>query len=148
MSQRTGSCLCGQVSFSADVGDKIMACHCTQCQRWTGGGPLMSVRARDLKISGEDRIAAYHASEWGERAICRNCGTTLYWRMQGRPVAFVAVGLLDDQSGLTIADEIFVDYRPDWLPPFAGANQSTEAQEQAKLQEFLAREKPTFEEQS
>lgn len=137
-SKRTGQCLCGAVSFSANIGDAITACHCIQCQRWTGGGPLMTVRASELVITGEDRISAYHASEWGERAVCGTCGSTLYWRMQGKPVAGIAVGLLDDQSGLTVGQEIFVDYRPDWMPPFGGASQSTEAQEMAKLEEFLA----------
>ena len=140
VAKRTGQCLCGAVTFKADVASGIQACHCGQCQRWTGGGPLVSVRATDLEIAGADRVAAYHASKWGERAFCGTCGSTLYWRMQGRPVAYVAVGLLDDQSGLTVTDEIFVDHRPPWLKPWPGATQSTEAEEMAKLQEFLAGE--------
>ena len=39
MERKTGQCLCGAVTFSADVAAEIQACHCTQCQRWTGGGP-------------------------------------------------------------------------------------------------------------
>ena len=138
--QKTGQCLCGAVSFTATVGSEIQACHCRQCQQWTGGGPLYSTRARDIEITGEENIAAHHASEWGERAVCRICGSTLYWRMQGRPVEFVAAGLLDDQSGMSVTEEIFVDYRPDWLAPIEGAAQSTEAQAMAKLEEFLAGE--------
>ena len=137
-----GGCLCGSVRFRV-TGEPTWcgACHCTQCQRWTGGGPLMTVRATELEMIGEDRIEAHHASEWGERAVCGTCGSTLYWRMQGKPVAGIAVGLLDDQSDLNVGQEIFTDYRPDWMPPFAGANQSTEAQEMAKLEEFLAEHK-------
>ncbi len=140
MATRTGQCLCGAVTFRGDVAPGIQACHCVQCQRWTGGGPLMSVRVRDLEITGEDAIHAYRASDWGERAFCGTCGSTLYWRMQGRPIAYVAVGLLDDQSGLAVTEEIFVDHRPGWLKPWDGANQSTEAEEMAKLEEFLAGE--------
>ena len=138
MGERTGQCLCGAVTFRANIDDEIGACHCTQCQRWTGGGPLISARAHDLEISGEERILAYHASKWGERAVCKTCGSTLYWRMQGRPIAYIAVGLLDDQSELKVTEEIFVDYRPTWLPAWPGASQSTEAQEMAKLETFLA----------
>lgn len=139
MMHRTGSCLCGAVSFRAKVGDGgIQACHCRQCQRWTGGGPLLSVRVTDLDIDGGERVAAFHASGWGERAVCGTCGSTLYWRMQGKPVAFLAVGLFDDQSGLTVTEEIFVDHRPDWLPAWPGATQSTEAQEKEKLREYLS----------
>ncbi|MDJ1017559.1 MAG: GFA family protein [Paracoccaceae bacterium] len=138
MSVRTGQCLCGKVRFHAKVEPSIQACHCTQCQRWTGGGPLLSVRARDLEIEGEDWIEDYRHSEWGERAFCRKCGTTLYWKMQGRPVGYIAVGLLDDQSELAVTEEIFVDFRPSWFPAWIGATQSTEAQEMAKLEAFLA----------
>lgn len=141
MAMRAGGCICGAVTFRAETGDGINACHCIQCQRWTGGGPYLSVQVRDLEITGEDRVLSYHASTWGERGTCGTCGATLYWRMQGRPLSNVAVGLLDDQSGLSVTTEIFVDHRPDWLKPFPGAAQSTEAQEMAKLQDYLAGEK-------
>ena len=139
--QRIGRCLCGAVTFRAVVSPSVQACHCVQCQRWTGGGPLFSVSISDLEISGEDRVAAYHASEWGERAFCATCGSALYWKMQGRPTASVAVGVLDDQTDLAVREEIFVDYRPDWMPAWPEARQSTEAQELAKLDAFLAGEK-------
>ena len=83
----------------------------------------------------------YHASEWGERTVCGTCGSTIYWKMQGKAPRTLAAGLLDDQSGMRVTEEIFVDYRPSWLPPFEGAAQSTEAQEIAKLEEFLASQK-------
>lgn len=136
-SVRHGRCLCGAVRFQASVATAMQACHCTQCQRWTGGGPLYVARVRNLDLKGEEKIKTYHASEWGERANCEVCGAALYWRMRGKPVGFVAVGLLDDQSGMTVTEEIFVDNRPDWMPPIAGASQSTEAQELAKLEAFL-----------
>ncbi|MEO0913000.1 MAG: GFA family protein, partial [Pseudomonadota bacterium] len=116
------------------------ACHCSQCRRWTVGGPLYSVRVDIEEISGDAQIAAYHNSKWGERAFCGACGTTLYWRMQGKPVAFVAPGLLDDQSGLEVKEEIFTDFRAPWMAPVDGASQSTEAEEMAKLEAFLAKE--------
>ena len=133
MSMRSGQCLCGAVTLRAEISGAIQACHCVQCQRWTGGGPYLCVRVSDLQVTGAEYLAAYHASEWGERAVCGTCGSTVYWRMQGKPPDSVAVGLLDDQSGLHVGEEIFVDYRPAWLPAFEGATQSTEAQEMAKL---------------
>ncbi len=140
MTERSGQCLCGAVRIRGDVADTIQACHCTQCQRWTGGGPLFAVRIRDLELTGEDAIHSYTHSDWGERATCRTCGSTLYWKLQGRSIAFVALGLLDDQSGLTLTEEIFMDHRPDWLPPFEGAAQRTGAEMRAQLEAFLARQ--------
>ena len=58
--------------------------------------------------------------------------------MQGEVPRTLAAGLLDDQSGMRVTEEIFVDYRPGWLPPFEGAAQSTEAQEMAKLENYMA----------
>jgi hypothetical protein len=139
-------CLCGAVRFEGlRVDDAIHACHCSQCQRWTGGGPLYALRVSNVTVTGEDSIRAYRASDWGERAFCAICGTSLYWKMQGADIAYLPVGLLDDQSGLAVKEEIFVETRPEWLPPFDCATQSTEAEQKAALAAYLAKnekEKP------
>lgn len=135
---RSGHCLCGAVTFTARItSDGLQACHCQQCQRWTGGGPLFCVRTADVTIKGEEAITNYRASDWGERGFCSKCGTTLYWRMQGGDLIDLPVGLFDDQSGWKMTEEIFVDRRPDWLPHFDGASQSIEAEQQAKLKAYL-----------
>jgi len=138
---RTGQCLCGAVRFeAAEVARDFQACHCTECQRWTGGGPLYAVRAKGVTVTGEEHIQAYHHSGHGERATCRICGTTLYWKLQGRGIGFVALGVLDDRSGMRLTEEIFVDNRPDWMPPHPGAAQRTEAEMKAQLDAFLQKE--------
>ena len=132
------SCLCGAVRVSATLkNNAVVACHCTQCQRWTGGGPLYAIRAEDVVFHNRDNIGLYHASAHGERGYCRICGTTLYWTMQGKSPQYLPVGLLDDQSGLSVQEEIFVDYRPSWLSPYPGATQSTEAEQLRALEEYL-----------
>ena len=102
--------------------------------------PLTAVRAKGVTVTGEDNIHAYHHSPHGERAVCRVCGTTLYWKLQGRGLAFLALGILDDRTGKRLTEEIFVDHRPDWMPPIAGAAQHTEAEMKAQLDAFLAQE--------
>jgi hypothetical protein len=135
---RKGHCLCGAVTLAARItSDGIMACHCQQCQRWTGGGPLINVRAADVALSGEDAITHVRISEWGERGFCGTCGSTPYWWRQDCEISSLAIGLFDDQSGWTMKEEIFTDRRPDWLPHFDGASQSTEAEEFAKLDKYL-----------
>ena len=134
---KTGRCLCGAVTFRGDVASEIQACHCQQCQRWTGGGPLYAVRIKNIDLQGDTEIGVYHHSGHGERATCKICGSILYWRMQGHRISFVSPGLLDDQSGMSVTEEIFVDGRPDWIEPFPGASQRTEAEMQAELQAFL-----------
>lgn len=138
---RTGRCNCGAITFTAKLATTgIHVCHCGQCQRWTGGGPYFVISVDEIDVKGEDQIHAYHASKWGERGVCGTCGSTLYWKMQGKPISSIAVGLLDDQTGLEVTGEIFVDRRPPWMSPFPGATQSTEAQEFAKLDAYMAKE--------
>ena len=108
-----------------------------QCQQWTGGGPLINVHVETLSIEDDSFIGRYHASEWGERCFCTKCGSTLFWKMQGKLSRSLAVGLLDDQTGLEMAEEIFADRRPEWLAKWPAATQSTEAEEFAKLKEYL-----------
>ncbi|MEM9060790.1 MAG: GFA family protein [Pseudomonadota bacterium] len=138
MTERSGGCLCGAVRLRAVLSDEVIgACHCIQCQRWTGGGPLLSVPVSAVTFTHEDRIREFSISEWGVRAVCADCGTPLYWRMSDGPVKHVTVGLLDDQTGLAVTEEIFVDYRAPWLDAVPGAAQSTEAEQNALLKAYL-----------
>lgn len=139
--RRTGSCLCGAVQVSVVLSElSIQACHCAQCRRWTGGSPLFVAPVTKAEIMTTQDPVAYRHSAWGERVFCATCGSPLYWKMQDGDITHIAVGLLDDQSGLKVTDEIFVDYRPEWQPPWPGASQSTEAEEFAKLDAFLGGE--------
>lgn len=143
MTAATGQCLCGAVRVRLQLkSDAIQLCHCNQCRRWTGGGPLVSVRAEALQVTGEAETRSYHASTWGERVFCGTCGATLWWKMTDKPITYIAAGLLDDQSKLTVREEIFVDHRPGWLPAWPDAKQSTEAEEMAALESYLQGEAP------
>ncbi len=138
MTRREGKCLCGAVQVKGDFEDAVTACHCTMCQTWTGGGPLYAIRVKDdLQVTGEDALQAHHASDWGERVFCKACGTHLWWKMQGKPVAFVAPGLFAGQGGMTLTEEIFVDHRAGWIAQAEGASQSTEAEEMAKFEAYM-----------
>lgn len=135
-------CLCGAISFQFRLTSKaITACHCQQCQRWTGGGPLYVTPVTGLNIEGKEHIAQYHASEHGERAFCKHCGTTLYWTFKNKTPAYLPVGLLDSQNELTVQEEIFIDHRPTWLSPYDNAAQSTQAQQLQLLDEYLNKTK-------
>ena len=136
-----GQCLCGAVTVHAALTGELMACHCQQCQRWTGGGPLYAAETTELKVEGREHIETYRHTAHGERAFCRHCGSTLWWSFKGAPPSMVAPGLLDDQSGLRLTGEIFTDRRAPWQDPVPGTTQSTESEELAKLDAYLAKEK-------
>lgn len=109
----SGRCLCGAVRISADgVSPHASACHCGMCRRWCGGGPLFAVASASIAIEGEDSVGVYTSSDWAERAFCKQCGTSLFYRFRGSPRVFLSAGVLDDLSGVELSREIFVDRKP------------------------------------
>jgi len=114
--ERTGKCLCGAVTFTADVGPDLSACHCGMCRRWAGG-PFFGVTAKNLRWTGEDKIRVFTSSPWAERAFCTECGSNLFYRMTAegphQGATSVALGLLEDQTDFELAREWFIDKKPD-----------------------------------
>lgn len=116
----SGGCLCGAVRYTAVAAKPEMdVCHCRMCQRWSGG-VFMSVPAGDLAVEDETQLGSYDSSDWAKRQFCRNCGTSLFWRLRDND-AHVAVAFqsLDDTSSFTFVEEIFIDEKPP-LYAFAG----------------------------
>ncbi|SEL15509.1 Uncharacterized conserved protein [Roseovarius nanhaiticus] len=114
----TGSCLCGAAKFTITTPVKqAAACHCSMCRKWSGG-ILTSVEVpKDgLEIGESAPIGVYSSSDWGERAFCTRCGSGLWFRltMAGPQdgTFYVNMGALDDPSGITLAEELFIDEKP------------------------------------
>ena len=129
--QRTGKCLCGAVTFTADIQPKISACHCGMCRKWTGG-VFLTTFGKNIRFEGEDAIKTYKSSDWAERGFCSRCGSSLFYRitLEGRNqgATALAVGALDDPSGLPLDEEVCIDRKPDGYA-FAGEHkQLTEAE--------------------
>jgi hypothetical protein len=114
----TGRCLCGGVTFEASVADPhVGACHCEMCRRWGGGGPLMAIPCgTDAHFTdteaGANLISVYRSSEWAERGFCKNCGTSLFYRLVGDGSYYVPAGLLDTQPAGPLHQQIFIDEKP------------------------------------
>jgi hypothetical protein len=119
---RTGKCLCGAVTFTANIQPKISACHCGMCRKWTGG-VFLTTFAKDVRFTGEDAIKTYTSSDWAERGFCSHCGSSLFYRITAKGpsqgVTVIAVGALDDANGLPLEEELCIDRKPDGYA-FAG----------------------------
>lgn len=111
VSTRTGRCACGAVAFEAEVESGYSVCHCALCRRWAGG-PVMQVPARAVRFSAPGELLRWRSSPHAERASCRHCGSHLHWRLSDGSFEMLSVGALDDQSGLTMAEEVFIDAEP------------------------------------
>ncbi len=133
--EATGSCVCGSVSLSANVGTSVGACHCDMCRRW-GGGPLLALNAGDdIALSGDGNVATYPTTDWAQRAFCSKCGTHLYIRVNQSGRYIVPAGLFDLDSDLEFDHQIFVDKRPSY---YCFANDTLEQTGEEVFAEFAS----------
>ncbi len=116
---RSGGCLCGAVRYVLrNAPDSFGACHCTMCQRISGGVNLsFAIPADEIEISGQGAVRSYQSSAEAARSFCGTCGANLWYRATTpapRPHDYhVAFGSLDDKSGMRFTSEICIDTKPD-----------------------------------
>lgn len=116
----TGGCLCGAVRYEARGAPLgVNHCHCTQCQRVSGAAMLTWAtwpRASVKMLGGA--AADYESSPGVMRSFCARCGSTLFWRREGRrPEEIdIAAGTIDQADALAPAEHIFVKSRRRWMP--------------------------------
>jgi hypothetical protein len=84
MTTTTGSCLCGNLRFEAQLPSKWMAhCHCSLCQR-AHGAPVVTwvgFEAETVRIDDpQSRLRWYESTPGAERGFCDRCGSTLFFR--------------------------------------------------------------------
>jgi len=53
-----------------------------------------------MTIAGEGSIAWYAASDQAERGFCSRCGSSLFWKPDGRETVSIAAGSLDAPTGM------------------------------------------------
>lgn len=79
-----GSCVCGSITFEAEVdAENVALCNCTDCQKFSGSAFRMSVQAPDSAfrlLSGALKVFVKTAESGGQReqAFCPECGTHFY----------------------------------------------------------------------
>lgn len=133
MSTRTGQCMCGAVTFKADVPGGFSACHCKMCQQWASG-LFMGVHTEGFELTkGADVFTRFKSSEWAERAFCAICGSNIYYKADAQEHPAVALGTLDDTSGLSRAYEFYIDREAEGL----GRTGKTKTMTQAECEAFF-----------
>jgi len=108
---RKGACVCGAVTFEADVAEQhYLACHCATCRCW--GGPAMVITVSDLRIDDAAPVKTYDSSSYGQRGFCSECGSHLFWKMKDDSLIHLFVGALDSSDDLEFGTQIFIDSKP------------------------------------
>jgi hypothetical protein len=133
MTTRTAQCGCGRVRIAAENDPVLVgACHCDFCQKRTGS--VFAVQAyftesQCSEVSGDTTV--YNGletdgvgSEDGHSIdyhFCSTCGSTVFWRVQGRRDApsliGIAVGNFVDPDFPPPAREYYAKLRHRWVSP-------------------------------
>jgi len=82
----------------------------------------------EVSFEGEESITVYNSSDWAERGFCNKCGSHLFYRLKESKQHMMAVGLFDDQEGLTFQSQVFIDKKPSFYSFANETNNMTEAE--------------------
>lgn len=122
---KTGSCLCGGVAFEINGPLRpVIMCHCTQCRKQTGHiGAFTSCEDTALTFTRDASLAWYRASAEAARGFCRNCGSVLFWKGDGRNYTSITAGSIDGPTGLAIEGHIYCADKGDYYAILDGEYQ-------------------------
>tara|TARA_B100000989_G_C19413600_1_gene415450 strand:+ start:544 stop:843 length:300 start_codon:yes stop_codon:yes gene_type:complete len=70
-------------------------------------------------VEDASQLGVYAASPWGERCFCKQCGSSLFWRMKDGSFHAVSLAALEDANDFSFHSEIFIDEKPAYYS-FAG----------------------------
>ncbi|BAI72197.1 glutathione-dependent formaldehyde-activating GFA [Azospirillum sp. B510] len=127
----SGGCLCGGVRFLlAERPDGVVTCHCSQCRRFHGHfGAYITVPRDTVTFDADGTLSWYRSSSFAERGFCGRCGSSLFWKGDGKREIEIAAGCLDQPTGLTtlchgyVADKADYYDIADGLEQFAGSSE-------------------------
>jgi hypothetical protein len=117
----TGGCNCGAVRFEVDA-PLVNAswCHCTRCQRRTGGPASAQARVAPGSfrlLSGEEALRAWKPGDGFAKVFCGECGSSLWSESPDDPeVKSVRLGVFDSDPGVRPEFRQFVAYAAPWEP--------------------------------
>ncbi len=119
MTERTGRCLCGDVSFTLTTEPlATRVCWCRDCQHLAANGTVnLLVSADGLTIFGTLSEHTKMADSGNEvtRQFCPSCGTHLFAKSSARPqFRVIRAGNLDDPSSIQPSVNIWAASAPSW----------------------------------
>ncbi len=122
-----GACFCGSITIEAEVDpDKVVICHCTDCQTATGTAFRVSIPApgQTFKMTGQPAIHVKTAESGNKRAnaFCPKCGSPLYSTAPGdgpKDSYMLRVGTLRQRDQLTPRRQIWFRSARPWITGLA-----------------------------
>lgn len=109
----TGGCFCGALRYRLTHPlDDTAHCHCRMCQQAVGAAMVTwtTVPASAFAWTA-GHPSEYRSSAHAARSFCRDCGTSLTFRVDGDPLIDVTVASLDDPDQATATRNIWTGSR-------------------------------------
>ncbi len=118
MSPLHGSCLCGAMRFEVTGPlQMMMHCHCSRCRKFHGA-PFATfgvAAAEHLRwVAGREDVVTFAAPPGGPRHFCRHCGSPAPNAQPEMGMAFIPVGLLQDDPGMRPQSHLFANSKAPW----------------------------------
>ena len=119
MSERSGSCLCGQVSYRLTAEPVIARiCWCRDCQHIAANGTVNALfPSSAIEITGNlsEYTSTADSGHQVRRRFCPQCGCHLFADSTGRAqLTVVRVGTLHDPSSIKPVANIWSSSAPAW----------------------------------
>lgn len=119
MTERTGRCLCGAISFTIATDPLVTRiCWCRDCQHLSANGTVnMLVAAESISVTGTlaQFTSKADSGNMVTRQFCPGCGAHLFAKVDARPkFNVVRVGNLDQPSSVKPEMNIWVNSAPQW----------------------------------
>jgi len=118
-SSLSGSCLCGEVRYTATGEEsRFYHCHCTRCRKATGTGHASNLFLMGTLQweNGEDLIKSFKLPE-AERftnTFCSQCGGRVPRFIEALGMVFIPAGSLDTEPELKPQSRIFSGSAASW----------------------------------
>jgi len=121
--RREGGCLCGGLRYAL-TGKPLttVACHCSDCQRQSGGafGLTMVVRRGDFawtRGAPKKFVTTADSGTVKDCFICGDCGVRILNALSRMPETFnLKPGTLDDTSEVAPVMHTWVSRKQPWVP--------------------------------
>lgn len=118
-----GGCHCGAVRYEAEVEpDRVVVCHCTDCQTLSGSAfrVVVATRAGTFRlISGNLKVYVKTGDSGNQRkqTFCPDCGTPIYSAPMGdgAKVVGLRVGSIRQRDKLVPRDQYWSRSAQKWL---------------------------------
>jgi hypothetical protein len=117
-----GGCRCGAVRYALAIAafPRAYACHCRDCQTWSGSAFSLQVVVAEGAIVVEGPVVRYDflnpSGNVSHQRMCGICHTRIFNTNDARPgIAVVRAGTLDDSDVLAVPLHIWAKRKQPWV---------------------------------